>query len=75
MAILEDLKQSISEMTEEQLYTLLREVRSNRTSYRPKAKAAKKAPKKKDSIADLLGALDATQLAGLIEKLGGKKDE
>lgn len=73
-----DLKRSVSEMSEEELSTLLLEIRSSRRTQKASNRkasstgGAKKANGSGASLESLIGSLDPTQLAALLQKLGGK---
>lgn len=72
-----DLKRSVSEMSEEELSTLLLEIRSSRRTQKASNRkasgtGAKKANGTGASLESLIGSLDPTQLAALLQKLGGK---
>ena len=76
---LADLKKSVSEMSEEELAALLVEVRSSRRAQKASNRKAtgsngakKSASGAPASLEALIGSLDPTQLAALLQKIGGK---
>lgn len=66
---LEDLQQSISQMSTEDLEELLRSVRHNRTSENVVAKKEKANKTKKSELDKLLASISPDQLAKLMKEL------
>ena len=79
MAKIDDLKKSVSDMTDEELMEALKTIRSNRRIPAKKAsgkrKTAKKSKSKKINIAGLTGGLSADVAQQLLKELEGGKDE
>ena len=63
---LEDLQQTVSEMSDEDLEELLRSVRHNRTTENVIAKKEKVNKGKQDEISKLLSKLSPEQIAALL---------
>jgi hypothetical protein len=77
---LADLKNSVSELSEDELLALLTEIRSSRraqkaSNRKTSSSSGAKKPSGSSSGASLealLGSLDSNQAAALLQKIGGK---
>lgn len=66
---IEDLQKSISQMSDEELEELLREIRHNRTTENVVAKKEKKIKEKKSEIDKLLSQLSPAQIQELLKSM------
>ena len=72
MATLNDLKKSISEMSEDEIFESLKELRRlRRAPVKIKAKAKTKKAKKPIDMDELLSKMSPEQLTNLMNKMGG----
>lgn len=67
---LEDLKKSISEMSTEELFALVKQIRSSRKQPAKKATAAKKV----DKFSSLLKGLSKNEVDQLLKMIGGTNE-
>ena len=72
--LIDNISKSISEMSDEQLYDRIREIRKARrvSTHIPKGKAAKKTPSI-DKMKQIMGGLPKEALASLIAELEDSK--
>jgi hypothetical protein len=70
---LQDLKRSILELPADEVMKIHREVRENRTKYKPPAAKVSKAVNKVDSIVAKAEEADVDELDALIAKLSAMK--
>lgn len=70
MATINDLQKSISEMSDEEIFLHIRQIRASRREFKPiKAKKSRKTPKQKLTIDQVSGKLSKQQNLKLLESL------